>query len=175
MGEITTLFTQYSFQELVLLVIVILFVLKALNEVIAFFYDKIKNHFGIQNNKEQWEQNVSDSLNEIKDEIQTLRDQNIKTHRHQQEIDQSIALVQERLQENTRSYLIDAHHKFCYDIRAIDDLSLQAMERRYLYYKTAGGNSFVDNLMDEVRNLPKINFYTGVLDVDHNGIDDRKE
>ena len=53
MGEITTLFTQYSFQELVLLVIVILFVLKALNEVIAFFYDKIKNHFGIQNNKEQ--------------------------------------------------------------------------------------------------------------------------
>lgn len=49
------------------------------------------------------------------------------------------------------------------------------MERRYLYYKTAGGNSFVDNLMDEVRNLPKINFYTGILDTDHNGIDDRKE
>ena len=118
---------------------------------------------------------MSNSLNEIKDEIQTLRDQNIKTHRHQKEIDQSIALVQERLQENTRSYLIDAHHKFCYDIKAIDDLSLQAMERRYLYYKTAGGNSFVDNLMDEVRNLPKINFYTGVLDADHNGIDDRKE
>ena len=32
-----------------------------------------------------------------------------------------------------------------------------------------------DNLMDEVRNLPKINFYTGILDTDHNGIDDRKE
>lgn len=175
MGEITTLFTQYSFQELILLIIIILFVLKALNEVIAFFYERIKNHFGIQNNKEQWEQNISKSLDEIKDDIQTLRDQNIKTHKHQKEIDQSIALVQERLQENTRSYLIDAHHKFCYDIQAIDDLSLQAMERRYLYYKTAGGNSFVDNLMDEVRNLPKINFYTGILDIDHNGTDDRKE
>ena len=175
MGEITTTFTQYSFQELVLLIIIVLFALKAFNEVIAFFYEKIKNYFGIQNTKEQWEQNISNALNEIKNEIQTLRDQNIKTHQHQEEIDQSIALVQERLQENTRSYLIDAHHKFCYDIRAIDDLSLQAMERRYLYYKTAGGNSFVDNLMDEVRNLPKINFYTGVLDVDHNGTDDRKE
>ena len=86
-----------------------------------------------------------------------------------------MALVQERLQENTRSYLIDAHHKFCYEKRAIDDLSLQAMERRYLYYKTAGGNSFIDGLMDEVRNLPRINLYTGIVDEDHNGIDDRKE
>lgn len=175
MGEITTIFTQYSFQELVLLIIIVLFALKAFNEVVAYFYTKIKNYFGIQNNKEQWEENVSESLDEIKKEIQTLRDQNIKTHQRQEEIDQSISLVQERLQENTRSYLIDAHHKFCYDIRAIDDLNLQAMERHYLYYKTAGGNSFVDNLMDEVRNLPKINFYTGILDTDHNGTDDRKE
>ena len=86
-----------------------------------------------------------------------------------------MALVQERLQENTRSYLIDAHHKFCYEIKAIDDLNLQAMERRYLYYKTAGGNSFIDGLMDQVRQLPRINFYTGVIDENHNGADDREE
>ena len=104
-----------------------------------------------------------------------LKEQNKKTHQHQKEIDAAIALVQERLQENTRSYLIEAHHKFCYEVHAIDDLSLQAMERRYLYYKTAGGDSFVDNLMDEVRALPRINFYTGVIDDNHNGIDDRKE
>ena len=66
MGEITTIFTQYSFQELVLLIIIVLFALKAFNEVIAYFYTKIKNYFGIQNNKEQWEENVSESLDEIK-------------------------------------------------------------------------------------------------------------
>ena len=69
-------------------------------------------------------------------------------------------LVQERLQENTRSFLIDAHHKHCYQIKSIDDLTLQSVERRYLYYKTAGGNSFIDGLMDEIRKLPRINTYT---------------
>ena len=76
MGEITTIFTQYSFQELVLLIIIVLFALKAFNEVVAYFYTKIKNYFGMQNNKEQWEENVSESLNEIKKEIQTLKKEN---------------------------------------------------------------------------------------------------
>lgn len=174
MGEITTLFTQYSVGELILLVILLLFALRALNEVISYFYGKIKTRFGIENKKEEWQNKISETLQSIKDEIEHLKEQNHQTHQHQKEMDSSIALVQERLQENTRSYLIDAHHKFCYEIHAIDDLNLQAMERRYLYYKTAGGNSFIDSLMDEVRALPRINFYTG-LDANHNGTDDRKE
>jgi hypothetical protein len=69
-------------------------------------------------------------------------------------------LVHERLQENTRSFLIDSHHKFCNEIQGIDDQSLQSMERRYLYYKSAGGDSFIDTLMEEVRDLPRINYAT---------------
>ena len=175
MGEITTLFTQYSVEELILLIIIVLFVLKALNEIFSYFYEKLKSHFGIETEKEQWKDDLMNKLQSIEDEIKILENQNKKTHQHQKELDSTVALVQERLQENTRSYLIDAHHKFCYEVKAIDDLNLQAMERRYLYYKTAGGNSFVDNLMDEVRLLPKINFYTGVIDENQNGIDDRRE
>lgn len=175
MGEITTLLTQHSVEELILLIVIILFVLKALNELVAYFYNKTRNYFGIKNEQEAWEKKIDEKLENIKLKIETLEEQNKKTHKHQKEIDATIALVQERLQENTRSYLIDAHHKFCYEVHAIDDLNLQAMERRYLYYKTAGGNSFVDNLMDEVRALPRINFYTGVVDDNHNGVDDRKE
>lgn len=175
MGEITSLFTQYSVEELILLIIIVLFVLKILNDLFTYFYDKTKNYFGIKNKKEQWENDLTKVLQNIEDEMQILKNQNKKTHQHQKEIDATIALVQERLQENTRSYLIDRHHKFCYEVKAIDELNLQAMERRYLYYKTAGGNSFIDNLMDEVRALPKINFYTGIVDENNNKIDDRRE
>jgi hypothetical protein len=68
--------------------------------------------------------------------------------------------MQERLQENARSDLIDAHHQFCYQYKQIDDLSLQSLERRYLYYKTAGGDTFIDHLMEEVRALPRVNYTT---------------
>ena len=53
MGDITTLFTQYSVEELILLIIIVLFVLRALNEIISYFYNKIKEHFGIENKKEE--------------------------------------------------------------------------------------------------------------------------
>lgn len=175
MGEISTLLTQHSIEELVILIVLILFALKALNELVAYFYSKIKQHFGIKSNEEEWEKGVSKNFDKVFEEIEYLKKQNSQTHKHQKQLDTGLALVQERLQENTRSYLINAHHRFCYEIHAIDDLSLQAMERRYLYYKTAGGDSFIDNLMDEVRSLPKINFYTSMLDEDHNGTDDRRE
>ena len=67
------------------------------------------------------------------------------------------AITTERLQENSRSYIIDKHHYFCYEVKAIDDLNLQSLERRYLYYKAAGGNSYIDGLMEEIRDLPKVN------------------
>lgn len=175
MGDITVLLTQHSIEELVILVVLILFAFKALNELVAYFYNKIKQHFGIKNDEEKWEKEVSKNFNKVFEEIDYLKEQNSQIHEHQKQLDAGLALVQERLQENTRSYLINAHHRFCYEIHAIDDLSLQAMERRYLYYKTAGGDSFIDNLMDEVRNLPKINFYTSLIDEDRNGVDDRKE
>ena len=52
MGEITTLLTQHSVEELILLIIIILFVLKVLNELFSYFYNKAKNHFGIKNEQE---------------------------------------------------------------------------------------------------------------------------
>ena len=103
MSEITTLFTQYSVEELILLIVVILFAVKALSELFNYLYNKIKNHFGVISKKEEWEKNVMDCLQQITQEIQVLKQQNQETHEHQKQIDETVALIQERLQENTRS------------------------------------------------------------------------
>ena len=67
-----------------------------------------------------------------------------------------IGTLTERTQDSTRAYLIDKHHHFCYQIGGIDDMSLQDMERRFMYYKAAGGDTFIDGLMEEVRALPRL-------------------
>ena len=53
MGEISTLLTQHSIEELIVLIVLILFALKALNELVAYFYNKIKQHFGIKSDEEE--------------------------------------------------------------------------------------------------------------------------
>lgn len=181
LGEISYLFSNYSLEQLLIAIVVAFILTKIIIELVRYFYDRFREYFGMKNKKEVWENTTTESLNYITNKVDSLEDNsNQHTQRldvietkisgyedyyHQakeqlEELDKSMKLVQERLQENTRSFLIDNHHKFCYEIQGIDDQSLASMERRYLYYKSAGGNSFIDDLMKEVRALPRINYAT---------------
>lgn len=160
MGEVNFLFSHLSTEELIVLIIIMILAVKTVWSAAEWIWKKIKEQFDITNDKEKWEKDVAKSLESLDKKIDNLELQNQKTHEEQEKINNSLTLVQERLQENTRSFLIDAHHKFCYQVKSIDDMNLQSIERRYLYYKTAGGNSFIDGLMEEIRALPRINIYT---------------
>ena len=37
----------------------------------------------------------------------------------------------------------------------IDDFSMDAIEKRYDHYKAEGGNSYISDLMHDLRKLPK--------------------
>lgn len=190
MSEINTLFTNYSVEELIIVILVSLFVAKVLLELWRYFYDKARDYFGMKNKKQTWQDDTTQSLKTIVikiDELQAEVQENTErltkveekvsqleqysqtTHEHQKELEYQMKVVQERLQENTRSFLIDAHHRFKYEVEGIDDLNLQSLERRYLFYKTAGGNSFIDDLMKEVRELPRINYMTAKTSQPHDG------
>lgn len=54
-----------------------------------------------------------------------------------------------------KAWITKEHHYFCYQKGWIDDYSLDCLERRYGHYVEENGNSFIANLMDEVRDLPK--------------------
>ena len=159
MNELNYLFSHLTTEQVILLVVALILIIKTVWSAVEWIWKKIKNQFDINTEKDKWEKNITASLEKLNKKIDVLEQQNQKTHEEQEAIKDSLSLVQERLQENTRSFLIDAHHKFCYQWKAIDDINLQSIERRYLYYKTAGGNSFIDNLIDEIRALPRVSIY----------------
>lgn len=45
------------------------------------------------------------------------------------------------------------YHYFCEQHKWIDDYSLECLERRYKNYQEEGGNSFIHNMMEEIRSL----------------------
>ena len=153
MNDLTAFFEQYSIETIILFVVALLIVLKLLNELFDYFYNKIKKHF----DEKQEEEKENNKINEVFEQLNIISLQLDSINDRLNKIEKDQNLTHERLQESTRSYLIDSHHKFVYQIGAIDDLNLQSIERRYLYYKNGGGNSFIDNLIEEIRKLPKIN------------------
>lgn len=54
-----------------------------------------------------------------------------------------------------KAFITREHHYFVYQRGWIDDYSLDCIERRYTHYNEQGGNSFIQTLMTDLRNLPK--------------------
>lgn len=131
--------------------------IKFVGELIEYFYNKVRKHFNYQNLKDQKHSEIVDGITEVKDNISSLSGEIEDLKTKVSILESQAELTTDRLQENSRSYIIDKHHYFCYEVHAIDDLNLQSLERRYLYYKAAGGDSFIDSLMEEIRSLPKMN------------------
>lgn len=146
---IKTFFEQYSPVEIFIFIIVILVGTKMLSSLFEWFYNKLNTYFS---KKSEEEEEIDTLKKDYKDTIEELNDINKKLTF----LKEQIKVLTDRLQENSKSYIIDKHHYFCYQIKAIDDFSLQSLELRYMYYKSEGGDSYIDGLMQEVRELPKI-------------------
>ena len=159
LNDLNTLL-QYPLQELIIIIFLIVSVIISVWKIYDFLHGKYEDNIEKKKKELEWKENLSRSLSDLDSKIDNLNKQNQKIYKKQEEVDATLVLVQERMQENSRSFLIDAHHKFCYKYKKIDDLNLQSIERRYLYYKTAGGNTFIDHLMEEIRALPRVTVFT---------------
>ena len=158
MGMIEQLLSQYSIETLVILVALLGFSIKAMSELWEWFYNKFKEHFSFRTQRDQDHQQLIEQIKELSNGIKATQEEVQMLENNMNQFSDQMKITTERLQESTRNYIIDKHHYFCYQIKAIDDLSLQSLERRFLYYKAAGGNSFIDGLMEEIRELPRLNF-----------------
>lgn len=162
MAQIDFLLNNFSLPTLLLIIFSLTFAVKAVSEVVDYFRDKLRKYFNVEDEKEKNQKELDllrESIVELKTSIDTRFDEiNLKLDRQEQNIKQLQAtdtITLERLQDEARSQIIDKHHYFCYKIKAIDDLSLQSLERAYMYYTNAGGNTFIAGLMKELRQLPR--------------------
>lgn len=131
----------------------------SIKEVVSFF-----DWASTRINQKVKKENVHD---ELKNEIKTLNndlkaglkeiyqtvDENKKT---QEKMQKTINLLVESDKDDIKSWITERHHYFCYEKGYIDDYNLDCMEKRFKHYMDEHGNSFVKDLMEEVRHLPRI-------------------
>lgn len=155
MQIIEQLFAQYSIESILLLLIMLGVSVKFIGELCEYFYNKMKKYFADESSQDKRNESLSESIRQIDSKVTAVKDSIEKQQEIISMLQEQSQLTVERMQENERSYIIDKHHYFCYEVGMIDDMNLQSLERRYVYYKAQGGNSFIDGLMNEIRALPR--------------------
>jgi predicted nuclease with TOPRIM domain len=134
--------------------------IKYIAELLSWFYSKLQNYFNGQQAQKDKNVELIDTLETVGENIKSIDAKLDNLNEVVRKLEKESALTTERLQEQARSYIIDKHHHFCYEIGAIDDINLQSIERQFLYYKNAGGDTYIDNLVAEIRELPKLSLNT---------------
>lgn len=183
MDALITLFTQYSAVDVVTVLVLLGIAVKTVSDLYDHIVTKLRRYFRKEQTEEVQQDELFTKLNSIdkklddlgtkisevenrmtkneesmsslKENICTLDSTVSGLNEQVKKTDEVLTLVQGRLQEQTRDRLIELHHRYVYEYGMIDDAGLDAMERTYLQYQAAGGNSFVSTLMQEVRDLPR--------------------
>lgn len=182
MSELNFFLSNYSATEVLAILIAAVFLVVALLKAVSFIWDKVKQHFDIENSEDRWKISIGEKIDNIGTSIGILQksvndleskadergqrlakvEKYIKEDRKREEelfkkIDDSQEAwnrVEDRLQDDTRWAFKDAYNYYYLKAKKIDTSTLEALEKKYEHYKAAGGNSFVDNIMENLRELP---------------------
>ena len=144
MNELIQLFSQFSLGQI--LIIIILLGLSAKG--VVTFFDWVKERLYKLSNKQLKSKKTNEQIKNQEETINNLK-------KDVEKIQKSIDTLIESDKENIKAWITEKHHYYCYEKKYIDDYTLDCLERRFSRYEEEGGNSFVHNLMDDLRDLPR--------------------
>lgn len=151
----------YSVEEILIFIIMLAAAVKGVISFLDWSNKRLKEHFDKGYSAETKQTQVDDRLergNKRFDEISARQDE---VDKRLDKISQQLDLLLASDRDDIKSFITREHHFFCYQKGWIDDYSLDCLEKRYSHYIEEHGNSFIGELMDEIRALPKEESGTG--------------
>jgi hypothetical protein len=146
------LLTTYTIEQIIIFLFMIAVALKEGIELFKYFRDLIKNKNIEDINENNKGEIILKEIQEIKEELQIMRENyDSKFDSHSEKLD--ILIGSDR--EDIRAFIVSKHHFHTEHEHWIDDYTMDVLEKRYAYYKEEGGNSYIGQLMNEIRALPK--------------------
>lgn len=142
----------YSIQEIVLFLIAFALAVKGFISFWDWGYGRLKQVFKKQSDKEQEISSIQERFNKHLKSYEIMQNRQNETLKL---LTEKINLLISSDKDSIKSFITDRHHFFIYEKGWIDDYSLDCIEKRYSHYKDEGGNSFIEELMNELRALPK--------------------
>ena len=161
--EAIEILRSYSSGEVIAIVFALLLAVKFCYNFVEWGYERLKKWANITTSKDKEEsefrsmvvamaKKIDDKEAEFTEAVKDIKKyvEELKSEIHILETKED--MTQERLKQDTRSDLIDLYKRFMV-AQYIDELSFENFSSRYTYYKETGGNTYIDELMDDIKDL----------------------
>lgn len=131
------LLTNFTPSQILIFIVLLALAFKAVVDFIDWGKEKLNTH----DKKYEQDQEKEKNMIQIMDLLKNLTCK--------------VDILMNSDRDDIKSYITERHHYFCYQKGWIDDFSLDCLERRYQHYVEEDGNSYIGQLMEEIRVLPK--------------------
>lgn len=138
------LLSQYSLNDIIIFIVLLALAFKGVFSFFSWMGDFLKQAV----HRAETPQKLEQIINAQKKEIDELKECLSK-------LNDSVHLLIKSDKDAIKAYITREHHYFVYEKKWIDDYSLDCIERRFVHYQQEGGNTFISDLMQELRDLPK--------------------
>lgn len=149
------LIETYSLHEILLFLVTFALAIKGFVSFWDWGYERLKKVFKKENDQEKEMDSIQTQIDEHKKDYELLKNNQVQLQDNLSNLIEKVNLLIDSDKDDIKSFITERHHHFCYQEQWIDDYSLDCIEKRYAHYVEEGGNSFVEDLMAEMRALSR--------------------
>lgn len=160
------LLSTLTVTQVIVFIILILLALKEALSLYDFFKNRLDKKYDDDDKDKKQIEDIFEELKALKQEIKTQEKNyeklnnniiKLKSDWEQKEVkrENTLELLVNSDKDAIKSFIVKEHHHFIEE-GWIDDFSLDTIERRYTHYKEEGGNSYIHDLIKDLRELPNM-------------------
>lgn len=132
-------FQQYTIEATIIFLFMFGTALKQGYELVQYFRNKTVDHVDKIREQEEALEQVIKNMQQQQKQLQSITDK----------IDE--LLVSDK--DSIKSWIVMLYKQYKKDPSGLDSMQMDLLERRFSHYKKEGGNSYIDNLMQELREI----------------------
>lgn len=138
------LLENYTLDQIVVFVVLLALAIKGLVTFLDWAQDRVLK----QVDRSKIPSKLKDEIDAHEQELEKINDAILK-------LTDMVNLLLRSDRDDIKAFITRQHHYFCYQKGWIDDFSLDCIEKRFAHYQEQGGNTFIQNMMNELRALPR--------------------
>ena len=153
----------YTLSQIIVFIIMLLLAIKSIWDLVDYFIGKYNRKFKKDFDVIKEKDDLNNQLKKLLENQEKLMARCDSFDNKFEETQNLIESVTERVDNLTSSDMYDikysivqAYHHFVEKEKWIDDFSMNVLESRFKIYQNDGGNSFIENMMEKLRRLPKV-------------------
>lgn len=146
---------DFPISEILLCIVGVLVLIKWIVEYFDWGHKRTKDKYDQEAERKKNIEDINEKLNQNSEDIKMLIEMQKQQNEKIEQQNLRIELLIDSDKDDIKAFITEKYHYFVEVKGWIDDYSLDCLERRFQHYKDENGNSFVADLMSEIKRLPK--------------------